>query len=500
MSKADKKVLLAEPDIESAKVLGKALKERGFEVLYAKDGPKALQHAVGGAPDVMVSEISLPLLNAVKIAQILKSNPKSKDMPIVFLSSGVINPAYLPYFQNTIVKKPYNVDEVLTRIDACLFKREKSKEVQVEAKEIEGNLAQMSLVDILQIFGMNKKSGALVIRREDVGQEGMVFLKEGEIINATSGAASGEKALYRLLSWEAGKFEYIPKDFHPGKNINKPTDSLLMEGMRQLDEWRKMEAQFPSVDAPVFLKIDPSRIPKNLRPATKDVLSLLSYYKNVGQILDNSIYPDYEVMMTLQTLISKGVVETGKEPSTGKKVQPLLTAEEAFAIKDSLKNPFREGYDMDIVKIPVFYENFDHLKKLSDLLSGIDSFNTERKFFQDHKGESLPLGKIGSIKASDNITLLFTAFPADSSYSPLWPSLLIDSVGMVMLRSGDGAPIADIAGALKSSMGLNTAVINADKEKGSMETRDYLQLNMWEVDGESSGKTVHKLLDYFLSL
>lgn len=501
MEKNNKKVLLAEPDRESAKALGLALKDSGMEVLYAKDGPVALQKALEGDPDVIVTEIVLPLLNAVKIAQILKSNPRVKDVPIVFLSSGDINPAYLPYFRNSVIKKPYNLDEVLTRINASLKKSETAMKVQDEAREIEGNLAQMSLVDILQIFSMNKKSGALVVRREETFEEGMIFLKNGRVINATAGIAKGEKALYRMIGWSSGKFEYIPKDFNPGDNVAKAVDSLLMEGMRQIDEWKRMDDEFPPMEAVVALKIDPSRIPKNLRPMTKEVISLLSYYKKVEDIVNNSIYSDYDVMMTLYTLISKGVIEvSAKEGGKDKKAEPLLTAEEAFAIKESLTSPYREGYDMDIVKIPVFCSTMDHVKALAGSLSHIGGFRLEKDYFEVNN-KKMTVGELGRIKASDNITLLFIVFPAHLSVSPLWPVLLGDSIGAILLRDERADSVyREIAAMLKDTMKLSSVLLNMNSDRADWGDKKLYQINIGDMGEGDASAQLRKLLDSFLNL
>ncbi|MDH3976409.1 MAG: DUF4388 domain-containing protein [Deltaproteobacteria bacterium] len=501
MENNTKKVLLAEPDRESAKVLGLALKEGGLEVLYAKDGPTALQKALEGGPDVIVTEIVLPLLNAVKISQILKSNPRVKDVPIVFLSSGDINPVYLPYFRNAVIKKPYNLEEVLTRIKASLKKSETAMDVQDEAREIEGNLAQMSLVDILQVFSMNKKSGALVVRREETFEEGMVFLKNGEVINANAGIAKGEKALYRMLGWSSGKFEYIPKNFNPGENITKAIDSLLMEGMRQIDEWKRMAGEFPTMDATITLKVDSSRIPKNLRPMTKEVISLLSYYKKVEDVINNSVYSDYDVMMTINTLISKGVIGISeREGARDKKAEPLLTAEEAFAIKESLSSPFREGYNMDIVKIPVFCSNMDHAAALAESLSHIAGFSLEKAFFTGNN-KSMPVGELGKIRASDNITLLFIVFPTNLSGSPLWPPLLGDSVGVILLRDEalDSAN-KEVVAMLKESMKLTSVLLNINSKRADWGDKKLYQMNMEDMREEDASKQLRKLLDAFLNL
>ncbi len=378
-----KKILLADPDVRVIKQLNLALGEQGMEVVNVKDGPRALELAVSISPDLILMEIDLPYLNAIRVAQILTSNPKLKNVPILFMSSGKISPAYLPFFKNAVIQKPFNVDEVIARLNGLLIKKAKSLEVQGEDKEIVGSLSQMSVVDLLQIFSMNRKDGVLVVRREKEGIEGMIFLREGEIINATVGSAKGEKALYRIIGWDTGKFEYIPKNFNPEVSIEKTTDSLLMEGMRQLDEWKRMEGEFPSLDSLIYLKVSPSKLSSKLRPATKEVLALLEFYKKVGDVVDNSSHPDFDVMMTIHTLHSKGILELRDEELKQNKKggAPLLTSSEAFAIKEGLRMSFRESHETETVKIPVLSSSFGEMKKIANMLANLRGFKLEHGLF-----------------------------------------------------------------------------------------------------------------------
>ena len=103
-----KKILLADPDVKVIKQLNLALGEQGMEVINVKDGPKALEMAVNITPDLILMEIDLPYLNAIRVAQILTSNPKLKNVPILFMSSGKINPAYLPFFKNAVIQNDRN--------------------------------------------------------------------------------------------------------------------------------------------------------------------------------------------------------------------------------------------------------------------------------------------------------------------------------------------------------------------------------------------------------
>ncbi len=183
-----------------------------------------------------------------------------------------------------------------------------------------------------------------------------------------------------------------------------------------------------------------------------------------------------------------------------KEALQLLTAEEGIAIKETMKKLFRDSYVMDLVKIPVFYEDFGSVNELANLLSGMEGFMLERELFENKKSRTL-IGQIGRIKASDNITLVFFAFPMDPSCSPLWTLLLGDSVGAIMLRNEAFKGVKrEIEEALKISMKIDTAIINVNKNLAPVEDKNIFQLNMWEIEKDGAGDAIQSILDYFLSL
>ena len=494
-----KKLIIADPDVAVVKLLNSALKDSEMKIFNVKDGPRALELAVSCQPDLIILEIALPFLNGIRIAQILKSNPNVKNVPIIFMTAGEINPAYLSFLENSVIKKPININEVMARIDASLLKIAKAIEVQGESKEVQGSLAQMPIVDILQIFNINKKEGVLILQKET--EEGMIFLSSGKILNAVIGPVKGEKALYRLLSWTSGSFDYIPKNFNPEICIDKPTDALLMEGMRQLDEWNRMENEFPPMDANLYLKIKPKQFPGKLRPVTKEVLALVEFYKKISDILDNSSHPDFEVMITIHTLISKGMLDCKqKEVKKKQKQLPLLTSEEAFAIKERLKAPFRETYEMDTVKIPILAHSIEEIKKVTNLLKELDDFVVEKSFFSE-KGPKIPFGPMGTIRASENITILFHAFPCGNDYLPLWPPFMGDSIGMILLRGKDKVKCLsrDIE-RLQSAINVKPVIINVANRCNEKELEGMLQINLMDVETEETRDIFHSILRSFLEL
>lgn len=101
---------------------------------------------------------------------------------------------------------------------------------------VKGRLKDMSLVDIIQIFNSERKTVAIHLGSE-MGY-GRVYMKDGSIAHATYRDLAGEDAFYQLLSWNDGEFEVEPDVEPPGHSIDEPTEALILDGLRRIDEMR----------------------------------------------------------------------------------------------------------------------------------------------------------------------------------------------------------------------------------------------------------------------
>src|SRR5439155_9722090 len=111
-----RKILIADPELEVVRNLSKALRQRGYQVTYAPDGSKALEIAVLRHPDVVLFDDDCTLIDAKSFLQILQSNPRTGDIPVV-LTTHEVDLDRIRAFREGYLKKPFNVDEVLSRID-----------------------------------------------------------------------------------------------------------------------------------------------------------------------------------------------------------------------------------------------------------------------------------------------------------------------------------------------------------------------------------------------
>jgi len=97
-----------------------------------------------------------------------------------------------------------------------------------------GSVSDMSLADIVQIKGVNRYSGCLVV--EHHSKNGVIFFREGDVVHAEQEGLIGEEAFYSIMGWGVGTFRSEPKVSTTSRTIEQSLGFLVLEALRRLDE------------------------------------------------------------------------------------------------------------------------------------------------------------------------------------------------------------------------------------------------------------------------
>ena len=81
------KVLLVEDNEMNRDMLSRRLAKRGYEVVMAIDGQQGVDMAVSEKPDIILLDMSLPVVDGWEAAQQIKANEVSKGVPLVALTA-----------------------------------------------------------------------------------------------------------------------------------------------------------------------------------------------------------------------------------------------------------------------------------------------------------------------------------------------------------------------------------------------------------------------------
>ena len=173
---------------------------------------------------------------------------------------------------------------------------------------ISGSIREMPLADLLQLFANSRKSGVMTIR-SDRGV-GKLYLRDGQVYHAeieNNPVVKARKAFYRMFAWIDGTFDLRPAtDHRVPEEITESTTSLVLEGVRQLDEIRILEPKLPRPGARLHIA-DP--LPGNLRDlATEEIqfFELVGHHNTLETAVDNFPGTDFEAYTCLMDLLRRG--------------------------------------------------------------------------------------------------------------------------------------------------------------------------------------------------
>lgn len=119
------KILIAEDDEMMLKTMEFKLIREGYEVISCADGQEALLKIASEEPDLILSDIEMPLASGLDIVNRVKIELKL-NIPIIILSSVGLEKTVLQAFElgaDDFITKPFSPNELIVRIKRLLVKR-----------------------------------------------------------------------------------------------------------------------------------------------------------------------------------------------------------------------------------------------------------------------------------------------------------------------------------------------------------------------------------------
>jgi response regulator RpfG family c-di-GMP phosphodiesterase len=225
--------LLVDADSAETSVLELRMIDQGFDVKIARSAEQAREMLKEAKIDLVVSEIELPAEDGLALLAAARQEPWGKDVAWVMHTKRQGRAETQKAFEHGVidfVSKPAATDVLVAKIKARLDRSRAQKGHQ----GLSGSLAELGLPDLVTALSNGRKTGALRITSKTVSGE--VLFLEGAIVNATAGTKRGAGAFYELLRLSEGQFAVDPSVKPSERMISESTESLLLEGMRRLDE------------------------------------------------------------------------------------------------------------------------------------------------------------------------------------------------------------------------------------------------------------------------
>ncbi len=178
-----KNILIVEDEPALVEILTHNLKTAGYEVMSATDGEEGLAKAQLHLPDLVLLDLMLPGLDGLAICRELRSDPRTREVPILMLTAKGEEVDEVVGFQmgaDDYVHKPFKMNALLQRVKSLFRRTQGSNELSKDALNghglemdrirhratIEGQELQLTLTEFRLLWTLARQPGRAFTRHE----------------------------------------------------------------------------------------------------------------------------------------------------------------------------------------------------------------------------------------------------------------------------------------------------------------------------------------------
>lgn len=237
---AGRQLLLVGPPGGLLEALGGRLGRLGAQVVATSDLRDAQAMAERRAPAAIVVEHDRFPGEASRFSRVAKLDRGVLLYMVTTSTDPSLTLELLDAGADDVFAPPHDMDLIAARMARAMTARSEGSRSSPEEKggSFSASFAAFSFLDLVQTLGHALKSVRIDLLRGD-GEQGVVFMERGRIVHAECGDLKGARAVYRIIAWEDdGAFTVHPETRMPQPTVQLALETLLMEGVRLLDESR----------------------------------------------------------------------------------------------------------------------------------------------------------------------------------------------------------------------------------------------------------------------
>ncbi|MEX2401644.1 MAG: hybrid sensor histidine kinase/response regulator [Rhodothermales bacterium] len=153
-----------------------------FTVISARNGREALEVAAGAIPDLIISDIMMPVMDGHELCRTVKDDPVLRHIPVVLLTALVSQNDLIEGLElgsDDYIFKPFNARELKARVRNLIAAREEQRRLAIENRELVSVSERKS--DLINIAAHDLKNPLTAIReladilKEEVGEHSEAF-------------------------------------------------------------------------------------------------------------------------------------------------------------------------------------------------------------------------------------------------------------------------------------------------------------------------------------
>ncbi len=301
-------ILLVEDDEPTRFILQNAFSSTPHSLIVATNGAEGLELAQRTQPDIIISDYMMPMMDGLEFLQRLRGMKEIPYIPFVFLTAK-------SQFEDRIVgletgadeylSKPFSIRELFLRVERLIdFGRKR----RISEGALSGRLSDVGLVDVFQMVGQNRKTGALLVDSDTFLTPFSFEFQDGTLVHAACGQCLGLKAFHRALTLESGLFAFLNQPATREPNIEGSLEGLLLDGFTLLDESRQLLSEKFKQETPKLSTGENWRGNLDLSIPECEILQAIEESGDFQAVLDAVPISDFSAIEILCRLKEKGFV------------------------------------------------------------------------------------------------------------------------------------------------------------------------------------------------
>jgi CheY-like chemotaxis protein len=264
------KLLVVDDDLDMLEICREILQRLPAqpEIQTASTGPRALALLEAEPFTALITDLSMPTMDGLQVlAAVRRKWPRLRTVVITSTTDEQLRRRAHGIGVDLFCEKPRTAKEIeafLAALDALL---------KEEAKAAARPAHERSLSEILHLECLARNTS--VIKCAHGGEEGRVWIRQGEIIDAATGDLGGEAAMDKVFSWQGAKCELLPGEPSRPRRIHgvrRPAPRAggqrqpgLADDLKEMPAWRTLGAPLAEPE----LAPAPPRAPSSLAELTR---------------------------------------------------------------------------------------------------------------------------------------------------------------------------------------------------------------------------------------
>ncbi len=139
-------ILIVDDKLENIRLLSDFLSKLNYQIRKAINGQSALMAVNILPPDLILLDINMPIMDGYEVCKILKNDPKTSSIPIIFLSAGSdINDKIQAFNVGGVdyITKPFHLEEVRARVQTQLTVQFLQNELKYKNEQLQNTITKL---------------------------------------------------------------------------------------------------------------------------------------------------------------------------------------------------------------------------------------------------------------------------------------------------------------------------------------------------------------------